>query len=243
MISQQVNGSISYYGYDGLGSTKFLTNQNGLISDTYQYNAYGEVTSKTGNTDNNYLYAGEQFDRSLNQYYLRARYYNQGVGRFTQMDSWQGRVNSPITLNKYLYANANPTYYTDPSGYVGLGDFSVAQSMMSNLISRGVNFYRAVSKFQNIADTINAVYTGFKVLNNENGSRVPSYWQPNNSDFQNRLSQQNFEEAALVLQNNAGRIAVSVATHKAKVFAQYAKDDRSNIFFICQHLNVQQVKV
>lgn len=85
--------------------------------------------------------------------------------------------------------------------------------------------------FQNIADTINAVYTGFKVLNNENGSRVPSYWQPNNSDFQNRLSQQNFEEAALVLQNNAGRIAVSVATHKAKVFAQYAKDDRSNILF------------
>ena len=64
LISQNVNGNTSYYGYDGLGSTKFLTDTTGKVTDSYQYNAYGEVTSKTGNTDNNYLYAGEQFDRS-----------------------------------------------------------------------------------------------------------------------------------------------------------------------------------
>lgn len=148
MISQEVNGIISYYGYDGLGSTKFLTNQNGLISDTYQYNAYGEVTSKTGNTDNNYLYAGEQFDRSLNQYYLRARYYNQGVGRFTQMDTWQGRANSPITLNKY--EDARPTYYTDPSGYMSLGGLLQGLSIQNNLnrISLSANVARRVKTYK-----------------------------------------------------------------------------------------------
>lgn len=35
-----------------------------------------------------------------------------------------GQSNNPITLHKYLYANANPVMYTDPSGYFGLGGFS-----------------------------------------------------------------------------------------------------------------------
>ncbi|ERL55882.1 Rhs family protein [Psychrobacter aquaticus CMS 56] len=116
-------------------SVKFLTNQAGQITDSYQYDAYGEITNKTGNTDNIYLYTGEQFDRSLNQYYLRARYYNQGVGRFTQMDSWHGKVSDPTTLNKYLYANGAPILYTDPSGHFGLASFGSSFSVMSTLNS------------------------------------------------------------------------------------------------------------
>ncbi|TXI81902.1 MAG: hypothetical protein E6Q39_00415 [Crocinitomicaceae bacterium] len=45
------------------------------------------------------------------QYYLRSRYYNPSIGRFTQMDSYMGQSNNPITLHKYLYANANPVMY------------------------------------------------------------------------------------------------------------------------------------
>ena len=143
-----MNGSTSYFGYDGLGSTKFLTNQAGQITDSYQYDAYGEITAKTGNTDNIYLYTGEQYDRSLNQYYLRARYYNQGVGRFTQMDSWQGKASNPTTLNKYLYADANPVMNIDPSGRIfSLENFSVSQQMMGMLaVSRLCNWLRTSSR-------------------------------------------------------------------------------------------------
>ena len=150
LISQHVNGATSYYGYDGLGSTKFLTDTTGKITDSYQYNAYGEVTSKTGNTDNNYLYAGEQFDRSLNQYYLRARYYNQDVGRFTQQDTWQGRANSPITLNKYLYANGNPVMNIDPSGNFSLGSFSASMNGYATLATMS---YRSVSIGRTVIST------------------------------------------------------------------------------------------
>jgi len=32
-----------------------------------------------------------------------------------------GRANDPITLNKYVYGNADPVRYTDPSGNMGVG--------------------------------------------------------------------------------------------------------------------------
>ena len=39
------------------------------------------------------------------------------TGTFISMDSYQGSIYDPVTLHKYLYANANPVMYTDPSGY------------------------------------------------------------------------------------------------------------------------------
>lgn len=36
------------------------------------------------------------------------------------MDTYQGSIFEPATLHKYLYANANPVMYFDPSGYCGI---------------------------------------------------------------------------------------------------------------------------
>jgi len=57
-----------------------LTTDDETITDTYIYDAYGQLISSTGTTKNSYLYTGEQFDKELGKYYLRARYYNQNVG-------------------------------------------------------------------------------------------------------------------------------------------------------------------
>lgn len=84
LISQTRNGNTNTYHYDGLGSTRALSDVTGAITDSYHYEAFGEVLSVTGATENTYLFAGEQFDSNLDQYYLRARYYDQGIGRFTQ---------------------------------------------------------------------------------------------------------------------------------------------------------------
>ena len=118
----QGNGS-QYYLYDGLGSTRGLTNSSGQLTDQYSYDAYGQTTDHTGTSNNKYEYAGEQKDITGN-YYLRARYYNPSIGRFSQMDTYMGQNGNPITLHKYLYANASPTMYTDPSGHFGLASIS-----------------------------------------------------------------------------------------------------------------------
>ena len=84
----------SYYGYDGHGSVRYLTNSTGTVTDTYDYDAFGNLINSTGTTPNNYLFAGEQFDPDLNLYYNRARYLDTRVGRFWGMDSYEGRHRS-----------------------------------------------------------------------------------------------------------------------------------------------------
>ena len=44
------------------------------LTDTYVYDAYGNLLKQTGDTDNDYLYTGEQYNETTGLYYLRARY-------------------------------------------------------------------------------------------------------------------------------------------------------------------------
>jgi RHS repeat-associated protein len=115
---QVVNGAwtLSFYGYDGAGSVRQLTNSAGAVTDEYEYDAYGNSFTKQGTTPNNYLYRGEQYDSDLSLYYLRARYYNPATGRFLSRDPEDGNITDPATLHKYLYANGDPVNMVDPRG-------------------------------------------------------------------------------------------------------------------------------
>jgi RHS repeat-associated protein len=119
---QTVNGSAmtSFYGFDGHGSVRFLMDSTGAVTDTYDYDAFGNLVGLTGTTPNNYRFAGEQFDPDLNLYYNRARYLDATSGRFWTMDERYGSDLAPLRLHKYLYAGANPVGNVDPSGYLFL---------------------------------------------------------------------------------------------------------------------------
>ena len=53
-----------YYVQDGHGSVTALVNEDTSVTDTYVYDAYGILLKKTGDTDNDYLYTGEQYNES-----------------------------------------------------------------------------------------------------------------------------------------------------------------------------------
>jgi RHS repeat-associated protein len=59
---------------------------------------------------------GYQKDNTTGLYYAQARWYDPLVGNFNGMDPAFGDTGTPLSLNKYLYGNANPTYYVDPDG-------------------------------------------------------------------------------------------------------------------------------
>ena len=105
-----------FYAYDGHGSVRALTNTSGAVTDTYDYDSFGNLIHSTGSTPNNYLFVGEQFDPDLGLYYNRARYLNTSTGRFWTMDEYEGFDEDPETLHKYLYAAAEPVDASDPTG-------------------------------------------------------------------------------------------------------------------------------
>lgn len=126
-LDPEVPGTFAYhfYHYDGHGSVTGLSDATETLTDTYTYEAWGTVLARTGTTENRYQYTGEQYDPNLGFTYLRARYYNPTLGRFHTMDTWQGNSADPITLHKYLYANANPVMLLDPSGTNSIGEIMV----------------------------------------------------------------------------------------------------------------------
>jgi RHS repeat-associated protein len=99
-----------------------LTDGSGAIASgaRYNYDAYGVQLGTQSSTLNpsltSLLYTGEQFDTGLQQYYLRARYYNQSNGRFNSLDSFKGSNFDPQSLHKYCYTHDDPTNGIDPSG-------------------------------------------------------------------------------------------------------------------------------
>ena len=134
LLFEDQSGVLSYYVSDNLGSTRALTNSAGAITETYSYDAYGNLIANTGTTVNPYLFTGQWFDAAIGQYYLRARDYNPSTGAFTSRDSFGGKADSPLTENHYLYAGADPVDWSDPGGR----DFTLTEMMSVGATIGGV---------------------------------------------------------------------------------------------------------
>ena len=139
LISQERNGVVYTYLYDGHVSVVGMTNESGRVTDTYVYDAFGNLIDSTGSTKNYYRYCGEQFDETTGLYYLRARYMDTTTGRFISQDSYAGSISDPTSLHKYLYANANPVMYSDPSGYMTLAETVTVSAIISGMTSSLIN--------------------------------------------------------------------------------------------------------
>jgi RHS repeat-associated protein len=108
--TQVAASAASYYGYDGHGDVRYLTDVTGKVTDTYDYDAFGNVVGSTGATANVYRYQGEAFDSETGLYYLRARYYDPVAGRFLSVDPMADQGEHP-----YSYAGADPVNGHDPT--------------------------------------------------------------------------------------------------------------------------------
>jgi RHS repeat-associated protein len=130
LISRQSDENSLYYLQDGHSGVRQLSNGLGEVTDFYNYDAYGRLLHSVGGSENNYLYRGEQFDPNVGLQYLRSRYYNPDNGRFASVDPFEGLLAEPMSRHRYLYGNANPVTYLDPSG-----EFSIAEVMQTSVIN------------------------------------------------------------------------------------------------------------
>jgi hypothetical protein len=80
-----------------------------------------------------------------------------------------GRNHDPITLHKYLYANANPVTGIDPSGNMTMVDFGAAFTALGAITTIAYNSWQATDRFNNSAtwsddDWLRPNITGWLVL-------------------------------------------------------------------------------
>ena len=106
----------SFYHADGLGSVKSLTDENGNVTDRYDYSAFGEELGRIGSDPQLYQFAGEAHEPNTEFYYNRTRWLDPNMGRFLSVDKFRGIAQDPKSLHRYLYANADPANYVDPTG-------------------------------------------------------------------------------------------------------------------------------
>ena len=150
--------TLRHYQLDTLNTPVAMTDGNGDTVNRTTYNAWGEIEEQVANgivqapwqlpsynpditgqaallsNDGQSIgFTGYQKDAATGLYYAQARWYDPLVGNFNGMDPAFGNPNTPLSFNKYLYAHAAPTRYTDPSGRC-VWDLCIAEAVVGGVI-------------------------------------------------------------------------------------------------------------
>ena len=118
LIGEETGSSFTTYHFDCRGSTVALTDANGVITDTFEYDTYGKLISRTGTTATIFGYNGRDgvVTDTNGLIYMRARYYSPDMRRFVNADIIHGSISDSTSLNRYAYVNGNPVSFIDPFG-------------------------------------------------------------------------------------------------------------------------------
>ena len=146
LVSCRSGSSLLYYHQNAHGDVVKITTAAGAVNRSYDYDAFGNEKDPASADANPFRYCGEYWDSETGTYYLRARYYDPSIGRFTQQDTHWNTANmiygdNPQKINErqdalgltaytyvpqisaimqsgnlYVYAVNNPVLYADGSG-------------------------------------------------------------------------------------------------------------------------------
>jgi RHS repeat-associated protein len=128
VIGEHVGSTSYYYLHDNVGSIVAIVNASGTVEDRDAYDPYGNLTSSSGTVANPLGYAGGYTDSTTGLIKFGARYYNPGIGSFTQEDP------SGQTAG-YTYAGGDPVNGADPSGESACSFLPVGCGTISNVVS------------------------------------------------------------------------------------------------------------
>ena len=104
-----------FYHPDHLGSSNYITNLDGEVSQHIEYVPFGEVfIEERNNTWNTpYLFNAKEFDEETGLYYYGARYYEPRLSLWMSTDMLS-ELFPQVTA--YCYTDNNPIKYKDPDG-------------------------------------------------------------------------------------------------------------------------------
>ena len=126
-----IEKNLYFYHPDHLGSSSYITDREGRITQHTEYIAFGEVLFEEHSTSRTmpYLFNGKELDTETGLYYYGARYYDPRVSLWLNVDpmmlrdeamddedSSNGGVFNPMNNAVYAFSYQNPVKYVDPDG-------------------------------------------------------------------------------------------------------------------------------
>jgi RHS repeat-associated protein len=124
-------GRVLFLHHDWQGTTRLLTSTSGAIEGAASYDAYGNITGRTGSATTLLGYDGQYTNSDTGLIYLRARSYDPATAQFLTTDPAKA-----VTREPYGFAAESPLNFADPSGL----------SFWSDAESVGAGFVNGVEK-------------------------------------------------------------------------------------------------
>jgi RHS repeat-associated protein len=108
-----------------------------VLTDAFRYDPYGMTIGKVTSTlPTPWRYQGRLLLNTADVpgvntdlYDFVARAYDPNLGAFTSLDTERGNAQNPLTLNRFLYALANPESLIDPDGHFPWDDFDLGKAV------------------------------------------------------------------------------------------------------------------
>jgi RHS repeat-associated protein len=157
----------AYFLFNGHGDVVQTADGSGTILNQYDYDIWGNPVLTIETAENAIRYSGEFMDSETGLYYLRARYYDPYIGRFTTEDSYWGEDKNPLSLNLYTYCHNDPVNFIDPSGHKEAYLTDLAASAGNNNVKWDAKTKSATLTVNGIKQTITVGKNGAKIVNNK----------------------------------------------------------------------------
>lgn len=106
-----------WYHPDHLGSSSYITNTSGEISQHMEYLPFGEtlVEEHLNSHNSPFKFNGKEYDAETGNYYMSARYYSQKYNLMLSVDPASELYPG---VSPYIFALQNPVRFIDPTGMV-----------------------------------------------------------------------------------------------------------------------------
>ena len=104
-VAAEVSYNNAWYTFGGTLGWKNISSKS--------YTPFGE---QIGEAVSGFGYNGEYYNAATGMVYLRARFYEPEMNRFSQKDILRCDAANPVSLNRYAYVQNDPVNFIDPSG-------------------------------------------------------------------------------------------------------------------------------
>lgn len=159
-----VDGSGVYaFHLDGLGSVVAYTDPTGAPAsiEVASYGDYGQVLGGSAALRTAWTYTGHEQDGYTGLVYAKNRFYDPETAQWLSADPFPGQPDSPLTLQRYLYVQANPINAIDPLGLFDLATGTIERGDTLSAIARllGVSLQDLLAANRQISNP-NIIYPG-----------------------------------------------------------------------------------